>query len=132
MKTNSTILAIAVVLVGALTVPTISLGQSKGKAKPPAKPAKLTFNKDIGPAMKKACAGCHTGAAAKKGLDLSTYAGVMKGGKDGKVIVAGHPDKSMLIGMLHGKPKLMPPGKALDAKTIGAVETWVKQGAKEK
>ena len=129
MKTNSTILAIAVVLVGALVVPAVSLGQSKGKPKPP---AKLTFNKDIGPAMKKACAGCHTGAAGKAGLDLSTYAGVMKGGKDGKVIMAGKPDKSILIGMLHGKPKLMPPGKALDAKTIGADETWVKQGAKEK
>jgi hypothetical protein len=127
MKPNPTFLALSVVLAGVVAVPAISAAQHKPK-KPTPKPTVLTYNKDIAPAMNKACAGCHTGPSGKAGLDLSTYAGVMKG----KIVMAGHPEKSKLCGVLHGKPKLMPPKNALDAKTIGAVELWVKQGAKEK
>lgn len=133
MKSNTTF-AVAALVVSALVVPALSLaqGKSKPKVKGAPKMAVLTYNKNIAPAMNKACAGCHTGAAGKAGLDLSTYAGVMKGNKEGKIVVAGNPAKSMLCGVLHGKPKLMPPKNALDAKTIAAVEMWVKQGAKEK
>ena len=127
MKTNVTFPALAVVMIGAIVAPTLTVAQHKAP-----KAAPLSFAKDIGPAMTKACAGCHTGAKAPKGLDLSSYAGVMKGAKGGvKVIVPGHPDKSILVGTLHGKPILMPPKKALDKKTITMVELWVKQGAKK-
>jgi mono/diheme cytochrome c family protein len=133
MKSNPTFLALAVAVIGVAAVPAFSVAQKKPAPKKPApKVATLTYKKDIGPAMTANCAGCHTGAKGKAGLDLSSYAGVMKGNKEGKIVVAGNPAKSMLCGVLHGKPKLMPPGKALDAKAIAAVELWVKQGAKEK
>lgn len=133
MKSNLTFLAVSAVLVGAIAVPAISLAQGKAKPKAPAAAAKLTYKKNIGSVITKECAGCHTGPSAKEGIDLSTYAGIMKGNKEGKIVVAGNPAKSMLCGVLHGKPKLMPPGgKGLDAKTIALIELWVKQGAKEK
>ena len=132
MKSNPIFATLAVLVIGAVAVPSASFAQGKSKSKPAPKAAKLTYVKNIAPAMAKACAGCHTGAAGKAGLDLSTYAGVMKGNKEGKIVVAGNPAKSMICGVLHGKPKLMPPKTALDAKSIAAVEMWVKQGAKEK
>jgi mono/diheme cytochrome c family protein len=133
MKSNPAFLALAVVLGGAVTFPTLSFAQGKPKPKGPApRVAVMTFNKNIKATMTKECAGCHTGAGAPEGIDLSSYAKVMKGGKHGKVIVPGNPAKSVLYTVLKGKPKLMPPKHALDAKTIAAVEAWIKQGAREK
>ncbi len=133
MKSNQACLALTLVVVGAVSVPTFSFAQGKPKPKGPApRVAVVTYNKDIKATMTKACAGCHTGAGAPEGLDLSSYAAAMKGGKEGKVIVAGNPAKSILYTVLKGKPKLMPPKHALDAKTIAAVEAWIKQGAREK
>ena len=134
MKPNIAFIALSVVLVGAIAAPSITSAQQKPKPKPKPMPkvTAMTYNKDVAAGMTKMCAGCHTGANAPEGLDLSSYAGLMKGSKRGKVIVPGHPEKSLLIGTLHGKPKLMPPKKALDAKIIAGAELWVKQGAKEK
>ncbi len=130
MKSNPIFLAFVAAVVAVSAVP--ALAQKKpGSKKPAPKPAVLTYKKEIGPAVTKNCAGCHTGAAGKAGLDLSTYAGIMKGNKQGKIVIPGNPAKSMMCTVLHGKPKQMPP-KPLDAKTIAAVETWVKQGAKER
>ena len=130
MKSNPTFLALAVVMVGAVAVPSMSLAQKKPTKKPAPKAAPVTY-KTVGPTITKNCGGCHTGASGKAGLDLSTYAGIMKGNKRGKIVVAGDPAKSMFCTVLHGKPKQMPP-KPLDAKTIATVEAWVKGGAKEK
>ena len=132
MKSNTTFLALAAVVVGALAVPTMSFAQKKPTTKKPAPKAAAITYKTVGPTITKTCGGCHTGAAGKAGLDLSTYAGIMKGNKEGKIVMAGNPAKSMLCTVLHGKPKLMPPKNAVDAKTIAAVEAWVKGGAKEK
>ncbi len=132
MKSNTTFLALAAVVVGALAVPTMSFAQKKPATKKPAPKAAAVTYKTVGPTITKTCAGCHTGAAGKAGLDLSTYAGIMKGNKEGKIVMAGNPAKSMLCTVLHGKPKLMPPKHAVDAKTIAVVEAWVKGGAKEK
>jgi mono/diheme cytochrome c family protein len=124
IKSNVTF-AFAIIMIGAI---------AQHKAKPTPKVprvAKLTYSKGVGAVITKSCAGCHTGASGKAGLDLSTYAGVMKGNKEGKIVKVGSPSKSMLCTVLHGKPKQMPP-KALDAKTIAMLELWVKQGAKEK
>ena len=91
MKSNTTFLALAAVVVGALAVPTMSFAQKKPTKKMPApKVAAITY-KTVGPTITKTCAGCHTGAAGKAGLDLSTYAGIMKGNKEGKIVVAGNP-----------------------------------------
>jgi cytochrome c len=135
MKLNPTSLALSAVLVGVLSMSALSMAQGKPKPRPkgPApRVAVVTYKKDIASTMTKACAGCHTGAGAPGGIDLSSYANAMKGGKGGKVIVAGNPAKSALCTVLHGKPKLMPPKHALDKETIALVELWVKQGAREK
>jgi len=77
------------------------------------------------------CAGCHSGDRPKAGIDLTSYAGVMKGGGEGPVIKAGDPAGSILVQAMRGQGrKQMPPGKALAEDKIALVEAWVKNGAK--
>ncbi len=115
------------IVLGILVTTGVALGQHHTKAvkKGP------TF-KDVSPTIKTSCIGCHSGAKPAHQLDLSSYAKLMKGDKEGKVVIAGNPAKSRFAMVLHGKPMMMPPGGALDKAKVAAVEAWIKAGAKEK
>lgn len=56
-----------------------------------------TYDNYIGDLFTVKCTGCHAGETAPKGLDLSTYSAMMKGGEDGAVIISGDADNSLLI-----------------------------------
>lgn len=56
-----------------------------------------TYDNYIGALFTVKCTGCHAGETAPKGLDLSTYSAMMKGGEDGAVIISGDADNSLLI-----------------------------------
>lgn len=79
------------------------------------------------------CVGCHSGAGAKEGLDMSSYATIMKGSEHGPVVIAGDPDRSMVIHALKGEQgkKPMPPTGKLPDEEIQKVADWIKAGAKE-
>lgn len=84
-------------------------------------PGSITFA-DIKPILDQNCVGCHSGGAAKKGVDLSSYANVVKH------VTAGDPGSSRMIGPV--KRGQMPPGRPLPAETVAKLEAWVKAGAK--
>lgn len=78
------------------------------------------------------CIGCHSGPGAKEGIDFSSYDGIMKGGHDGPVVMAGDPANSLVIKALRGNgAKQMPPGKTIPEDKILAIEAWIKAGAKQ-
>jgi hypothetical protein len=57
-----------------------------------------TYENYIGTLFTVKCTGCHTeGDAAPEGLDLSTYAAIMKGSENGPVIIANDPTNSLLV-----------------------------------
>jgi Planctomycete cytochrome C len=65
---------------------------------PPASTQKdVTYAKDIQPIFKASCVGCHGEERHKADLRLDTLEGVLKGTKDGKVVVAGNSEKSDLV-----------------------------------
>ena len=71
------------------------------------------FEAKIRPLLSKNCYGCHA-TAANGGLRLDSREALLKGGKDGPVVVVGHPESSLLISALHYKSALqMPPAGAL-------------------
>jgi mono/diheme cytochrome c family protein len=77
------------------------------------------------------CAKCHGDGRPKAGITLTSYDGVMKGGREGAIITAGDPAGSKLDMALHGKgAKQMPPGGPIPAADIATVEAWIKDGAK--
>ncbi len=55
------------------------------------------FSVRIAPVLKERCVLCHGSGKSKGGLRLDSYAALMHGGKDGKVVVAGDAGASELI-----------------------------------
>ncbi len=54
------------------------------------------FDQKIAPLLASQCLECHSGARPKGKLDLSQRLFAMKGGRKGKAIVKGDPEKSLL------------------------------------
>jgi mono/diheme cytochrome c family protein len=98
----------------------------------------VSFKEDVYPIFKGRCVDCHRPGGSgleASGLDLTTYAGLMKGTKFGPMIVPGDPDVSNLMRLLDWKasPALrMPHGKKkLSTCDRDAIRTWIRQGAKD-
>ena len=121
------------------TKKTDTTGKSKSASKKAegaaADSGKLQFSKDIAPILVANCTGCHSGDGngLKRGkLDLSTFERILKGTPDHKVVLAGNPDESTLVGRIKGdiEPR-MPQGAnaMLSDAAIRKIERWVKEGA---
>lgn len=57
----------------------------------------VTFDKDILPLFKASCVRCHGEQKPRAGLSLDTLSAVLKGGRDGKMVVSGDSKKSLLV-----------------------------------
>ena len=86
-----------------------------------------TFNANIQPIFIQACASCHNTATPLASLDLSTFSGVMKGGKDGVIFVQGDSANSLLIKIQSAKHF-----RNLTADELALVRQWIDSGALEK
>jgi mono/diheme cytochrome c family protein len=100
-------------------------------------PPPTSFAEDILPLLKWRCASCHQPGGAgfeKTGLDLTSYAGVMKGTKFGPMVIARDPESSNLMLLLdwRASPALrMPHGqKKLSTCDRSAIRAWIREGAK--
>jgi cytochrome c553 len=93
------------------------------------------FEKHVRPVLADHCYNCHSPGAekgVKGGLLLDTRDGLLKGGDNGPAIVAGDPEKSLLIKAVryHDENLQMPPkGKKLSDQQIEDLVAWVKMGA---
>ncbi|ADB37008.1 DUF1549 domain-containing protein [Spirosoma linguale] len=79
------------------------------------------------------CYSCHSATKTKGGLRLDKKELVMKGGEDGVILVAGHPEDSEIIRRIKlpaGHKEAMPTkGKRLSEHDVELLEYWIKQGA---
>jgi hypothetical protein len=57
----------------------------------------VTYAKDIRPLLEASCFRCHGEQRPKGGLRLDSLEAVLKGGDDGKVVIAGDSKKSLLV-----------------------------------
>src|SRR5260370_40181874 len=69
---------------------TIALAASAQTAKPP------TYDDDVKAIFRSHCFGCHSSAESRTGLSLETYAGVLKGGGSGDIVIPSRPAASLL------------------------------------
>ena len=94
-------------------------------------PAPVSFYREVFPIFRTACAGCHNGENAAGGLNLTSYASAVKGGKSGPLFVPGKSADSRLVKYVTGalKPQ-MPPGGGLKQADIDRIRQWVDAGAK--
>jgi hypothetical protein len=100
-------------------------------------PKNVSYSKAVQPILSKNCSECH--APGKPGLDASgldttSYASLMKGGKFGALVKPGDAFTSALNMLVEGRahPSIrMPHGKEkLPAADIETLKSWVNQGAK--
>ena len=85
-----------------------------------------TFDANIQP-MLVLCTACHNSTSPSANLDLSTYAGVMKGGKDGVIVIPGNSTGSLLV-----KIQIAQHFRNLTAQELALVKQWIDAGALEK
>ncbi len=98
----------------------------------------VSFKEDILPLLKWRCASCHEPGGAgydKSGLDLTSYAGLMKGTKFGPMVIPREPESSNLMLLLDWRaaPALRMPHnrKQLSSCDRSSIRTWIRQGAKD-
>jgi len=125
------IVGIAVAAVGLASYEAAGQG-----AKRPRQAPTVSFKEDVLPIFKGRCVDCHTPGGKgfeASGLDLSNYAGVMKGTKFGPMIIAGDPEASSLMALLDWRvaPEIrMPHGtKKLSTCDRDAIRRWIDEGA---
>jgi mono/diheme cytochrome c family protein/uncharacterized membrane protein len=92
------------------------------------------YDAHIDPIFDANCVSCHGPRKSSGGLRLDSYAQLMRGGKNGPVIVSGKPEASLLLTRVtlppghkgfmpaEGKPPLKP-------QEIAWIKAWVQQGA---
>ncbi|MCA9030435.1 MAG: c-type cytochrome [Planctomycetaceae bacterium] len=94
----------------------------------------ITYEDHVAAVFKKSCATCHGEGKQEAGLNLATYADVMKGSGGGKIVVAGRSSASRLIEVLTSteEGERMPPdGDRLSAETLALISKWIDTGLRE-
>ncbi|MEM7392008.1 MAG: c-type cytochrome domain-containing protein, partial [Verrucomicrobiota bacterium] len=91
------------------------------------------FETHVRPVFAEHCYSCHSAGAEKlkAGLYLDSRAGIEQGGESGPLLVAGDPEKSLLIRAVGYREESleMPPRKKLPAAVIEKLTEWVRMGA---
>jgi len=87
-----------------------------------------TWDDGIGLIFQSGCIACHGSASSMGGLSLGSYAGAMRGGSSGPVIVPNQPDNSELIRLQAAGGH---PGQ-LSGDELQYIREWIDNGAPEK
>lgn len=92
--------------------------------------AHVSYSQDIAPLFRINCIACHKPGKSKGGLDMTTHAALMKGGKNGAVITPHDEKASVLLDEISGSEPAMPKeGESLNEAEVALIHTWISQGA---
>ena len=114
------------------------LGGHSGPAAAPGITADLThqrvFDELIHPILQRRCSTCHGPEKHKADLSMENYETLLKGGKEGPVLIAGKPLDSPMIQRLllplEDEDHMPPPAKAQPTLAeIAALQWWIDCGA---
>lgn len=94
----------------------------------------VSYFNDVRPLLQVHCSGCHSAANKMGGLEITSYAGILKGGaKHGSSVAKGAPENSPLLKLVTGKlePRMPMGGAALSPDVIELITAWVSEGAED-
>ena len=96
-----------------------------------AQTAPVSFTQNVAPILAQKCISCHGANQQMASLDISTPAGMLKGGQHGPAVVAGRADGSHLYRRVAGlEQPAMPLGAKLSEGEISFIKNWINAGAK--
>ena len=99
----------------------------------------VSYSQDVKPILTKYCTECHLPGGKgyiASGFSMASYADLMKGTRNGPMIIAGDPLGSNMLVLMEGRadPSIkMPHDKPVSAskKELETIRLWIKQGAKD-
>lgn len=93
----------------------------------------ITYREHIRRILKKHCTGCHNSNRSRAGLDLSSYASILRGSESGDVVVGGDAADSFLyLVAAHEEEPAMPPGgKKIPDEHLRTLKQWIMDGLLE-
>ena len=100
----------------------------------PAEAAKVSYARQIKPIIVDNCLECHSTEDHKGGLDATSVATLIKGGKKARpAIVPGKPDESALVQFIRGlrEPQMPKGDPALNEDELHLIRLWIFAGAKD-
>ena len=93
----------------------------------------VSFKNDIAPLLLTHCASCHgLGRRASGRFDLTTFAGMMRGGDNGPAVLPGNPAESYIIKKLLGTgggQRMPANGDPFDDAQMELISKWITEGA---
>lgn len=92
------------------------------------------YAQHIHPVFEAKCVACHGSSTQKAGLRLDSYGNLLRGGKDGAIIIPGKPEASLLVARVTLDPAdshFMPAeGRTpLTSEEISWIRAWIRAGA---
>jgi len=92
----------------------------------------VSYHRDVFPILRTNCIACHKPGKSKGGLDLTSYATMLKGGDDGQMIKTGDAAESRLVETICGdEPEMPKESEPLLPREIDLISRWITQGAIE-
>jgi cytochrome c553 len=90
------------------------------------------FERDVAPILAARCLTCHGNDNPRANLRIDTFAGIIKGGDSGPLLVPNNPAESLLIQRISasGSERMPKRGNPLSADEIGKITAWIASGAK--
>ena len=93
---------------------------------------KISYDDHAFRIFEQSCLNCHNPDKTKGGLDLSNFAGAMKGGSSGKVVEPGDTSSTLInVVKQTAEPKMPPEGEKLSAADIDILTKWIEGGLLE-
>jgi WD40 repeat protein len=94
----------------------------------------ITYDDNVAAIFKRHCLQCHGETKQKAGLDLSSFASVMKGSTGGPVVVAGRSSASRIIEAISAADpaeRMPPENDALPRDQVAAIKAWIDTGLRQ-
>ncbi len=88
----------------------------------------VSFTEDIQPILQYRCGNCHMGEFVSKDLRMDTYEDLMKGSRNGSVIIAGNAKESLLVQKV-SSGQMPKRGPKLTPSQVQIIVDWINSGA---
>lgn len=93
------------------------------------------YEDDVKPIFARRCFACHSASEMRSGLNLESFAGIVKGGGSGDAVIPGRPASSLLYkAVAHegdGVPRMPLGGSKIPDAEIAVIRDWIQLGLLE-
>lgn len=94
--------------------------------------AQVSYETHVKPILARRCLPCHSAGEMRSGLNVETFAGILKGGGSGDVVKPGRPTTSILyLAVAHegnGIPRMPLGASRIPDSEINIIKEWIAQG----